>query len=159
MRRRPVRLLTNFGLLLATAAVVLSGLVIQFGYHMGHHGSIDQAHRVFGMGYMGWSLSHKITIVVLTVLVIVHTIGHWAWYRVVVRKSLYGKNKMATTLTVLFVLAAVTGYLPWIIDWTVQSQTARKGFIEVHDKITWLLSVCFIAHAIRRRRWFGKGPA
>jgi hypothetical protein len=148
------RLATNLGLLLTAAAVSFSGSVIQLGYHMGHHGGIDMARRVCGLSYAGWSTTHKAAIVLLSVLVAVHVVHHWKWYTAVVRKRTYGKNKTATVLTILFVVTAVTGYIPWLVDWAAGSQAARKAFIEVHDKITWFLLVYFVLHAVQRFKWF-----
>ena len=145
--------LTNLGLLLTGFTTALSGFVIQFAYHMGHHGHIDQNSLALGMDYGGWSNIHKVSIVIISLLAIVHIVLHWKWYKTVVRKKLLGKNRLVLTLTILFVVVALTGYIPWVIDLAGGREETRKGFIEVHDKLTFILLPYLVIHVTRRRRW------
>lgn len=149
-----VSLVTNLGLLLTGFAMALSGFVIQFSYHMGHHGSIDKSNLSLGINYVGWSGIHKISIVIISFLAIAHIILHWKWYKTIVRKNLFGKNKLVITLTILFIIVAITGYIPWYKDLAGGQDATRKSFIEVHDKLTFILIVYLVIHVIRRMRWF-----
>lgn len=147
-------LITNLGLLLAGAAMALSGFVMQFGYHVGHHGNIDENNPVFGMYYSGWSNSHKISIVILSLLIIVHIALHWEWYKTVMTKKLLARNKLAITLTIIFIIVGVTGYIPWLMKLLGGSDWTRKIFVAVHDKITFLLFAYLVIHVTKRFRWF-----
>jgi len=144
----------NLGLLLTGFTTAFSGFVIQFAYHMGHHGHIDQSSPALGMDYGGWSDIHKISIVIISLLAIVHIVLHWKWYKTVVRKKLPGKNRVVLTLTILFVVVAITGYIPWFIDLAGGEEETRKGFIEVHDKLTFILLPYLVLHVTRRTKWF-----
>ena len=147
-------LVTNFGLLLTGFAMVLSGFVIQFNYHMGHHGSIDKSNLVLGISYVGWSGIHKTSIAIISFFAIAHIILHWKWYKAIVRKNLFVKNKLVITLTILFIIVAITGYIPWCMDMVGGQYAIRKSFIEVHDKLTFILIVYLVIHVIKRMRWF-----
>jgi hypothetical protein len=147
-------LATNLGLLLAGAAMVFTGFLIQFKFHMGHHGRIDAKAIVLGLDHSGWSGAHKISIVVVSALVIVHVVGHWNWYRTVVRKRLISKNRLAVTLTIVFVLASITGYVPWLAGAAGASAAVRRGFVEVHDKLALVLFGCLLLHVAKRAEWF-----
>jgi hypothetical protein len=166
------RFLVNNLLLIFSVMIALSGLVLQVGYHMGgpdaHHRNdlqtatmsyeqvrqIDQNKTIWGYNYSGWSSIHKITIVVFSLFMLYHISVHWKWYAGVVRKRLFGRNKEAISLTVLFLLVALTGIIPWLIDLSGSSSLLRMAFIEIHDKITFLLIVLLFLHMIRRSRWF-----
>ena len=147
-------LATNLGLLLAGAAMVFTGFLIQFKFHMGHHGRIDAKAVVLGLDHSGWSSAHKISIIAVSVLVIVHIVLHWNWYGTVLRKKLFSKNRLAVTLTIVFVLVAITGYVPWLAGLAGASVALRRGFIEVHDKISFVLFGCLLLHVAKRSKWF-----
>jgi hypothetical protein len=152
--RRILSLITNLGLLLAGSAMALSGLVIQFSYHMGHHGTIDKAFPVLGMSYVGWSNSHLVSIVIVSFLAAMHITLHWKWYKTIVRKKLFAKNHLAIILTIVFVVVATTGYIPWFIKLGGASEATRKAFIEVHDKLAFVLFAYLAIHVTKTYRWF-----
>lgn len=143
--------IVNLGLLFSGFSTVFSGLLIQFQYHIGNHG-IDK--YSFGLGYSSWSVIHKISIVILSVLSVFHISLHWKWYKTVIEKGLLNKNKQLITLTIIFVIVAITGFVPWIIDLVEGNELFRKGFIELHDKIAIILSIYFILHIAKRFKWF-----
>ncbi len=149
-----VTLATNLGLLLAGFAMTFSGFAIQFSYHMGHHGSIDKSHLALGISYAGWSVIHKTSIVIVSFLAIAHIMPHLKWYKTIIRKMLFRQNRLVIALTILFVIVAVTGYIPWCIDLAGGRYDARRGFIEVHDKLAFILIVYLSIHVVRRMRWF-----
>jgi hypothetical protein len=152
---------TNLALLPTGVAMVVSGFAMQFGYHIGHHGSIDASRVFWGMDFAAWSATHKTSIMLGALLTLVHVRSHWRWLQAVVSKRLFAKNWLTVTLTTLFVAAAVTGYIPWIVDLADGSASARKVLIEVHDKLTLALSVCLAIHVVGRVRWFfvNAGPS
>jgi len=158
-------------LLVVGLAMMFSGLVLQIGFHMGEHQvdapivqpqsiqyeqlrAIDITKIVCGFNYPDWSAIHKVVIVLFSLLMIYHTYVHWKWYKGVITKHLVGRNRQVFILSVLFLLVAVTGLIPWVIDLTGGSETLRMHFIEIHDKITLILIVFLILHIIKRLKWF-----
>jgi hypothetical protein len=156
MKKIYYRLVINTGALLTACLSVFSGFVIQFSYHMGHHGKIDSDIMVFSFNYYDWTYTHKISILLLSVFVILHVIQHWSWYNTIVRTKLISKNKQVVTLTIIFVMVALTGYIPWIIDLTTHNQIVRKMILEIHDKLTLILFIFLLIHITKRLKWFAK---
>jgi hypothetical protein len=145
----------NLGLLLFGSGMVFSGLLIQIIYHMGHHGGINTNQLVLGLNYFTWSDLHKISIVLVSLGMIFHIIWHWKWYKTVVqKKNLVAKNHQAIILTIGFILVAITGYISWFIKLSGGSDHTRKLYMEIHDKITWVLLVYLIFHVTKRFKWF-----
>lgn len=148
--------MTNLGLLISGIATIFSGILIQIRFHMGNHGNIALNENVFGLNYQNWSLTHKISIVALTLLMIYHIYRHWKWYKVVITKKLIAKNQQVLILSLLFVFVAISGLIPWFIDLMNGDEIVRKLFIEIHDKLTIILTIYLILHIIKRLRWFVK---
>lgn len=148
------RLFINAGAFFTGFLAVFSGFLIQFSFHMGHGGTIDVDKRVLNINYSGWTVIHKISILLLSVFIIFHIAQHWNWYKTIIKKNLIKKNKQIFVLTAVFVLVAITGYIPWIIDLTVNDQITRKIFMEIHDKLTIILLVFLILHVTKRLKWF-----
>jgi hypothetical protein len=112
--------LINNLLLLFGVAMIVSGLAIQIGFHMGssdeqkkheiqshteHYEQIrgfDKLNTVWGINYSNWSTIHKFAIVFFSGLMIYHILIHWKWYKVVVSKHLINKNIQMITLSILF---------------------------------------------------------
>ncbi|MCK9305583.1 MAG: DUF4405 domain-containing protein, partial [Bacteroidales bacterium] len=109
MRKNIYSFMTNLGLLISGIATIFSGILIQIRFHMGNHGNIALNENVFGLNYQNWSLTHKISIVALTLLMIYHIYRHWKWYKVVITKKLIAKNQQVLILSLLFVFVAISG--------------------------------------------------
>jgi len=154
MKNSNKRLLINSGALLTGITTVFSGFLIQFGYHVGEHGTIATNKMILNIDYEGWTDIHKISILLLSVFMIFHIIQHWTWYKTIIKKNLITKNKQVFILTTLFILVAITGYIPWIIDLSGNDQTTRKIFLEIHDKLTIILFIFLILHLTKRLKWF-----
>ncbi len=148
------RLIINAGAFFTGLLAVFSGFLIQFSYHMGQHGTIDVNKMVLDVNYSGWTAIHKISILLLSVFMIFHIVQHWTWYKTILKKNLITKNKQVIILTMVFIIVAITGYIPWIIDLTVNDQTTRKIFMEIHDKLTIILFVFLTLHVAKRLKWF-----
>jgi len=165
------RFIINNLLLLGALITVVSGLILQLGFHMGNHQrkdlsfhsesmayeqvrEIDPNKEVWGFSYSDWSTIHKTVIIIFSVLMIYHFCIHWKWYKGVFTKHLLGKNQQVIVLTILFLIVAITGIVPWIIDLTGGTVNSRTLFIEIHDKITFVLIVYFILHIIKRTKWY-----
>lgn len=54
----------------------------------------------------------------------------------------------------LFLIAAMTGCIPWLIDLAGGQEEIRKSFIEIYDKLTFLLFVYIAIHVMKKMRWF-----
>ncbi|MFA7359589.1 MAG: 4Fe-4S dicluster domain-containing protein [Candidatus Kapaibacterium sp.] len=162
-------------LIISGLMIIFSGLALQLGFHMGgsdeRHNithetqsrsnqyeqlkEIDTNKIVCGLNYSDWSAVHKAVIVFFSLLMIYHTYVHWKWYKGVITKKLIHKNKQVIILSILFLLVAVTGLVPWIIDLSGSSSIFRMLFIEIHDKLTFVLIVFFVLHFIKRVKWYG----
>jgi len=149
-------LLINTSLLLSGFAATYSGLLIQVQYHIGNNGSETTDKLSLGLDYITWANIHKASIVVLLVLAAIHVYLHIKWYQTVIRKNLLNKNKQVLLLSTIFIISAITGMIPWVIDAIDGNQEMRITFIEIHDKISILLSIYFISHVTKRMKWFKK---
>jgi hypothetical protein len=156
LKKNPiVNFLINLGLLLFGSAMVFSGLLLQLSYHMGHHGEIDTNNLVLGLNYFNWSDIHLISIFLVSIGMIFHIILHWKWYKTILqKKKLVVKNQQAIILTIIFILVAITGYISWFIKLRGGSDLNRNLFLEIHDKITWVLLVYLIFHVTKRFKWY-----
>ena len=166
--------LINNLLLISGLVMIFSGLVLQIGFHMGGHdrhrisahdvqtksihyerlSDIDTSKIVCGFNYSTWSAIHKFVVVFFSLLMICHTYVHWRWYKGVITKHLIGKNRRVIILSILFLLVAITGFIPWFIDLSGGSSIIRKLFIEIHDKLTFILIIFLVLHFVKRAKWF-----
>ena len=169
-----IAFIINNLLLTAGVVMILSGLILQLGFHMGAHGeqSFERRHAllqsmqyeelrginmnkiVCGLNYANWSTTHKIAIVIISLVMAYHIYTHWKWYKAFITKRLIRKNIQIISLTVLFLLVAITGLVPWITDLSGGTSVVRLVFIEIHDKIALILVVYLVLHVIKRKNWF-----
>lgn len=150
------RFLVNSLLLVFGVVSAFSGLLIQVKYHMGSNGdpATMNGSAALGLNYNEWAVVHKITIVVFTLLVIYHLIHHWKWYKGVFLKRRFAKNQQVLIFSILFVLVAITGFIPWFIDLSDGNQFLRKLVMEIHDKLALILTVYLVLHIKKRMKWF-----
>jgi ferredoxin len=165
--------LINNLLLFCGLLMIFSGMTLQIGFHMDGPERqqivakemqtqsisyelrvIDTSKIVCGFNYSAWSAIHKFVVVFFSLLMIYHTYVHWKWYKGVITKHLIGKNKQITILSALFLLVAVTGFIPWFIDLSGSTSIIRMFFIEIHDKLTLILIIFLILHVVRKAKWF-----
>jgi len=144
----------NIGLLFFAIAMSLSGFVIQLKYHMGHNSGLESNNSVPGIGYYNWTNIHKTSIIIISILMTYHFFMHWKWYKTLLIKKLASRNKLQMILSIVFILVAITGYIPWIINLSGGSDITRKSFIEIHDKIAILLFVLLTLHLATRLKWY-----
>ena len=154
MRRTLVNLTVNTALLLAALVMMFSGLLIQIKYHMEGHGVINTHKTVMGLVYFVWSGIHTISSVLVSVFMVFHITRHWKWYKTIVRKKLFRKNKQVLILTLVFTSVAISGFIPLIIKLSSGDQILRKTCIEIHDKLALILSVYLILHISKRLKWY-----
>lgn len=159
-------------LLLASGLImIVSGMIMQIGFHMGSHPGhghqaqghsiayedmrvIDHNKIVGGFNYSDWSAIHKIVVIVFFLLITWHLYIHWKWIMGLIRKHLMGKNSQLIILSALFLLVALTGFIPWGIDLWGGSGESRMFYIEIHDKLTLLFMLFLLLHIIKRARWY-----
>ncbi|MBP7497071.1 MAG: hypothetical protein KA792_05345 [Bacteroidales bacterium] len=167
----------NIILLLFSAIMIISGITLQAGYHLGSHDNhniktqninptdniqpeqtkiINTGKTIWGFDYYDWSLIHKISIIIVSLTMIYHIHSHWKWYKTVISKRLIKKNRQVVTLSAIFLLVALTGLVPWTIHLCNGNETLRKGFIEIHDKIALILTVYLFIHIAKRLKWYVK---
>ena len=115
---------------------------------------IDTTKVVCGFNYPVWSAIHKFVSIFFSFLMLAHTYIHWKWYKVVTTKHLIRKNKQVIISLVLFILVAVTGFVPWFINLSGGNIIIRMFFIETHDKLTFILIFFLILHFAKRAKWF-----
>jgi hypothetical protein len=160
----------NNGLLVSGALTVISGLVLQFGFHIGHGRQMHEpghetnyeqmrgfssAPDVWGFGYSEWSVFHKYAIVLFALLMIIHIYLHMNWYKAVFSGKVWRKNRQVIILSVLFILTAFSGLIPWFVDLLAENGDAHFGLIEIHDKLALILVVFLVLHVAKRQKWFG----
>jgi len=144
----------NLGLLIFGLVMTFSGFVVQFKYHMGQHAGAEKSNSVLGLNYNGWTSIHKISIILISILVSFHFFLHWKWYKTVINKKLLSRNKLQILLLIVFILVAITGYIPWIISLISGPEIIRNFFIEMHDKLAILLFVFLTIHVTSRLKWY-----
>jgi hypothetical protein len=169
-----ISFLINNLLLLVGIIMIVSGLTLQVGFHMGssepHHGNrhevqpqsinyeqergFDTQKTVWGFNYHQWSTIHKLVIVLFSLIMTYHFYIHRKWYKGIIKKHLIRKNIQVITLTILFLLVAFTGLIPWLIDLSGSKSIWRFILIEIHDKLTLVLIIYLILHFIKRSKWF-----
>ena len=161
-------------LLILGVVVTCSGLLLQLGFHMGGSGGHDRGNQgihsqsttydqvreidlnkiVFGFNYSDWSTTHKIAIVFFSLFMLYHFYAHWKWVKAIITKHLIKKNSQVITLSIIFILVAITGFIPWFIDLSGSTNVKRLIFIEIHDKLTLIFIVYLLIHIIKRNNWF-----
>ncbi|MCX5805430.1 MAG: DUF4405 domain-containing protein [Proteobacteria bacterium] len=144
----------NICLIIVSLTTILTGFVIQLKYHMDR---LSPVVETWGLAYNSWSFLHKLSIVVLSLLMLFHVISHWKWYKTIITRKLIARNRQTMILSVFFIITAVTGYTAWfagLVNEGASSGAAlfRKAFIEIHDKIAIILTIYIILHVVKRMK-------
>ncbi|MFA6873199.1 MAG: DUF4405 domain-containing protein, partial [Bacteroidaceae bacterium] len=142
--------LINHFLLFTGCVMIVSGLTLQLGFHVGG----PEGHQLNRQVEEHWSDIHKFAAVLFSLLMVYHIYTHRKWYKVVISKQLFGKNKQVIILSVLFLLVAISGFLPWFIHLSGGINVLRFILIEIHDKIALLLILFLALHLMKRYKWF-----
>jgi hypothetical protein len=132
--------------------LALSGLIIQFHYHM--KGYPDH-YEVWGFDRTHWLLLHKVCAVTCVLLILLHLYLHWNWLKMALtkRRLTSGKRikKNSLWLSIVFMLATLTSVLSWLI---IDDPLPAKHIIEIHDKLGIVLTILLINHIIQHFNWF-----
>ena len=152
------RKLLNYSLLITGLGTCLLGVMMQIGYHIGVNDRIAIAHlRHWGMDYSQWQISHQAVASLFFIRCGLHVYQHRRWYKGVIAKRLYKRNKELITFTILFALSALLGFAPWAISNGEALSKLRHLLIEIHDKVSVVLIVFMVLHVVKRwKRIHGK---
>ncbi|HEX3008207.1 MAG TPA: hypothetical protein VHO90_11405, partial [Bacteroidales bacterium] len=66
----------------------------------------------------------------------------------------FAKNLQPIILSVLFIIVALTGLIPWIVTLWGNHNHSRLFLIEIHDKLAIVLTVYLVLHVAKRLKWF-----
>ena len=144
----------NCMLFLCGIATAYSGLTIMLHYHMGHPGAITSTETYWGFYYSGWSWIHKASALAVTLLMTYHVLLHLKWYKNVLLKKLPPKNRQVIMLSVIFTIALLTGFIPWILKLNNTPEISHRFLLEIHDKTGIVLIAFLVLHVSKRLRWF-----
>ena len=139
----------NLGLIVFGMFSIFSGYLLQIGYHLQNQGTTTND-KLLGLNHYGWSASHKISVTILLLFLVYHLYQHRKWYNAIVKKRLFAKNRQVLSLSLIFILTAITGFTPWILVWHEGNEMIRNTIIEIHDKLAIFFTVYFVLH-IRRK--------
>lgn len=156
-RRKPFA--ANVALLVTGFAVAISGLVLQWHYHL--RKSPGES-AVFTLSRPEWNAIHVWTSVFFCLLLFYHVWVHRKWYRTVMKRNIHVKSRPTVVLTALTFPVVFSGLIPLFILFFDGNPTLRHWIIEVHDKAALLFLILVSGHVIRRFRWYihavkGKG--
>lgn len=93
---------------------------------------------------------HEITGIIWLVLMFLHTIQHWNWYKKLFSLKHVMQNKLLTGTLVLFVLLVLTSIGMW-------TEIISRGLIdlkEIHGLIGQVLVGFVIIHIFQRAKWY-----
>ncbi|MGC4118235.1 MAG: DUF4405 domain-containing protein [Myxococcales bacterium] len=138
------RRLVNPALLAAGTVSVATGLLLQISFHM--HRDIS---RVWGLDHRAWNLVHQAGSWALLALVVWHLSLNWKPLR-----ALFDRPAAKTTflLVLVFASATVTALAAWLSLHALEQHHAERMAIEIHDKLTLVLSILLVLHTWQRRR-------
>ncbi len=130
--------------------MILSGLIMQFHYHL--HNLPDEA-SALGLDRQDWRVLHIASAIVAAAGCIVHISQHKKHIGRLVKS-----RAMSGWLFIVFILSAGTGLISWLrlssADSVINnaSDHARFMWIEMHDKFGIALAVLVIMHMVRHRQ-------
>ena len=144
----------NSMLLLCGIVTAFSGLTIMLHYHMGHPDTISSTDIFWGFCYSDWSWLHKASALVVILLLAYHFLLHWKWYKYVLHKKLLSKNRQVLLLSIIFIIAFLTGFIPWLLQFSHATAITRRLILEIHDKTGIVLIIFLVLHVRKRFKWF-----
>lgn len=138
----PINMKRNFiidwFLILVFILSAFSGICLHFAGHMGNH------HL-----WHNWAVFHVIASLLFLVAAIFHIKAHWGWYKGI-KKGFGNRSKTTATLSVIFLLAAVTGTILFGVN------GANSGIGLFHYKIGIATIIISALHILKRVRLLRK---
>jgi hypothetical protein len=145
-------ILINLALFFSGFFMSLSGLILQITYHLGRRKFQNPSFQYWGANYWNWSNMHKISVCLFLAALACHFYKNWKWYKAVLMKRLFAKNRQTLALSIVFVLVSISGIIPWIVSGINPESISRNALVEIHDKIALIFFVYMCIHVIRRRK-------
>lgn len=99
-----------------------------------------------------WTIFHTNTSLLFMILGIIHVKSHWAWYKGLRTVGCKGKRKAVLLLSIVFLLAVVSGIL---LVCFVDGANSSLGLW--HYRIGIFVSVLGVLHILKRKRGLYKG--
>jgi hypothetical protein len=138
----------NVSLLVAGTLSLVSGLLIQVSYHMGH--AVSAGRSVWGWDHPTWALFHQVSSAFL--------LAFAAWHLYLNRKPLLAILKRSGAwrrqgpiLLATFTAAVTTALLAWAAAVAFDRHLAERALVEIHNKIVIPMSVLLALHVWQRR--------
>ena len=140
----------NYSLFVSGFTTCLSGVVMQIGYHIGVADRTTVFYKpIWGMIYPEWQLCHQVVATVFFILCAIHIYRHRKWYKGVIERRIFKRNREVLIFSALFAVSAILGFLPWIIN-NGETQMLRHTLIEIHDKVSVVLIIFIVLHVMKR---------
>ena len=146
--KRVYRKYINLIALLISLLMIISGGYIQLRFH------INMLPSQSILTYEMWRLIHVISSVLFTVFFIYHIFMHKKWYKTVLCKRLFKRNRVSVLLTLLMIFSSISGFVPFIIGYMNEASEYRIHLIEIHDKVAVLFLILLTGHILRRSLLF-----
>lgn len=127
---------TKHLLLLAFVASAVSGI----GLHIAGHGNSHDAWHI-------WAVAHVLSSLLWLISIVYHIKRHGRWYRAVVSKGIGKRSRITLALSVVFLLATLTGV---VLMACVEGANSAMGLW--HYKFGLLLIVLSLLHGIKRKK-------
>ena len=140
-----IALPVNMLLLLVGTVMSVSGLYIQLVYHVGKKAA-DTAL------FENLATLHTWAGLIFVPVVMLHLLLHEKWYRAVIKKRLFRKNRVTWLLTLFLLFSVLFGIIPWLISPYNPALHFRFMCIEIHDKTAVVLLLFMIGHALKRKK-------
>ncbi|NEW84252.1 MAG: DUF4405 domain-containing protein [Mariniphaga sp.] len=110
----------------------------------------SEFHRERGEGAEGSEGIHEISGIIWLVLMFLHTVQHWNWYKKLFSLKHIMQNKLLTGTLLLFVLLVLTS----IAMWTEIIPRGLFDLKEIHSVTGQVLVGFVIIHIFQRAKWY-----
>jgi len=124
--------------------------IIMLAYHAGQ----PYSEKILGLDGHIWLALHVWSAVLSFLIILLHLFLHATWFKKLFTGQLKNKHWIKNLLlVVLFLLASITAFLPWLF--LGESGTASK-MLGIHNKIGLLMIIFIIIHLFNYTGWMLK---
>ena len=123
----------DWALLIVFAITAIAG----FELHIAGHFS---SHEV----WHNWAVCHTLASLASIIFGVLHIQTHWGWYKSLVSKGLGKKSKITVGISIVFVIATITGILLLLVA------GANTGIGLWHYRIGIILTIISAGHFLKR---------
>lgn len=128
-------------------ATLLSGLMIQYQYHL--RNSPGET-TFFALNRPAWNTLHVWASLLFSGVVALHAWAHRKWYGNVWKRNFPAQQRPTVLLTALTFLVVVSGSIPLFMLYSGGNPTVRLSLIELHDKLAILFIIVVVCHSVKR---------